>query len=85
MKAIEACGLVCERLAVIPISQPFPDVAVLQRLVMGGGGKRDVKNIFSLHKHKCSLFHCCHLGVAGSCQHGWEMSRPEMFIPGVSV
>lgn len=81
VKAIEACGLVCERLAAIPISQPFPDVAVLQ----WEGKKHGVKNIFSLHKHKCSLFHCCHLGVAGSCQHGWEMSRPEMFIPGVSV
>lgn len=81
VEAIEACGLVCERLAAIPISQPFPDVAVLQ----WGGKKHGTKNIFSLHKHKCSLFHCCHLGVAGSCQHGWEMSRPEMFIPGVSV
>lgn len=60
-RATEVCGLVCERLAIIPISQPFLDMAVLRRLVpIRKKSKLGVRNIFSLHKHKCSLFHCYH-------------------------
>lgn len=55
--------LVYERLAIIPISQPFLDVAVLQSLVIEGEEKLGVKNIFSLHKHKCSLLHCRLVGA----------------------